>query len=87
MYDDITKLKVWQKSHQLVLKIYELTKTFPKEELFTLTSQLRRAATYIPPNIVEGKARCSNKDYKRFLLIRWSGKHIPPGTIPAKGFN
>lgn len=69
MYSDTSKLLVWQRSHELVLKIYEITKDFPKEEQFGLTSQIRRAAVSIPSNIVEGKARGSNKDYKRFLLI------------------
>ncbi len=69
MYDDTGKLIVWQKSHRLVLKIYELTKTFPKEEQYALTSQIRRAAVSIPSNIVEGKARGFSKDYKRFLLM------------------
>ncbi len=69
MYSDTSKLIVWQKSHELTLKIYDLTKHFPREEQFGLTSQLRRAATSIPSNIVEGKARGSNKEYKRFLLM------------------
>ena len=69
MYEDTSKLLVWQKSHELVLKIYEVTKNFPKDEQFGLTSQIRRAATSIPSNIVEGKARGSSKDYNRFLLI------------------
>ncbi len=69
MYSDTSKLIVWQKSHELVLKIYEITKSFPKDELFGLTSQVRRAAVSIPSNIVEGKARGSNKEYKRFLLV------------------
>jgi len=60
---------VWKKAHELTLKIYEITKEFPKDELFGLTSQMRRAATSIPCNIVEGKARGSSKDFKRFLLI------------------
>lgn len=69
MYDDTNKLVVWQKGHELVLKIYEATKDFPRDELFGLTSQIRRAAVSIPSNLVEGKARGSNNDYKRFLLI------------------
>ena len=51
------------------MKIYEITKNFPKEELYGLTSQIRRAAVSIPSNIVEGRARGSNKEYKRFSLI------------------
>ncbi len=47
-------LVVWQKAHEWVLAVYQTTKTFPKEELFSLTSQLRRAATSVPANIVEG---------------------------------
>jgi four helix bundle protein len=69
MYEDTSKLIVWQKAHELALKIYEITKDFPKDELFGLTSQVRRAAVSIPSNIVEGKARGSNKDYNRFLMI------------------
>ena len=69
MYEDTRKLIVWQKSHRLALKIYDLTKIFPKEEMFCLTSQIRRAVVSIPCNIVEGKARGSAKEYKRFLLI------------------
>lgn len=69
MYEDTSKLIVWQKSHELVLKIYGITKEFPKEELFGLTSQIRRAAVSVPSNIVEGKARGSNNEYNRFLLI------------------
>jgi len=69
MYNDKSKLIVWQKSHELVLKVYEITKGFPKDEQFGLVSQMRRAAVSVPSNIVEGKARGSSKDYKRFLLM------------------
>ncbi|MEI7883718.1 MAG: four helix bundle protein [Clostridia bacterium] len=69
MFDDTNKLIVWQKSHELVLKIYEISKDFPREEMFGLTSQIRRSAVSIPSNIVEGKARNYNKEYIRFLLI------------------
>lgn len=69
MYPDTNKLLVWQKSHELTLKIYQITNRFPKEEMFGLTSQIRRAAASVPSNIVEGKARGSSKEYKRFLLI------------------
>ena len=66
MYKD---LKVWQKSYDFTLSIYKLTSTFPKEELYGLTSQMRRSAASIPANIAEGSMRQSTPDYKRFLLI------------------
>jgi len=69
MYEDTGKLIVWQKAHKLVLKIYEIARNFPKDEMFGLTSQIRRAAVSIPSNIVEGKAKGSQNDYKRFLLM------------------
>ena len=62
-------LKVWEKSHHLTLEIYRLTKTFPHDEKFGLTSQLRRAAASIPANIAEGCGRGSDADFRRFLLI------------------
>ena len=61
-------LIVWQKSKALAKKVYTLTKDFPKEEIFGLTSQLRRAATSIPANIAEGKGRCTQKDFCHFLV-------------------
>ena len=60
---------VWKQSLQLVLKIYEITKGFPNSELFGLTSLIRRAAVSVPSNIVEGKARGIDKEYKRFLMM------------------
>ncbi len=62
-------LKVWEKGHELTLAIYRATKSFPKDELYGLTSQLRRAASSIPANIAEGCVRGSSAEFRRFLLI------------------
>ena len=64
---DFHKLKAWQKSHQLALEIHKVSQSFSKEELFGLTSQIRRAASSIPTNIAEGCGRNSNKDFAHFL--------------------
>ncbi len=60
---------VWQKSMRMVKRIYLVTKYFPKEEKYILTSQIRRSAVSIPSNIAEGYGRKSTKDYLRFLQI------------------
>jgi four helix bundle protein len=65
-------LLVWQKAHQLVLNIYNASGKFPKEELFGLTSQIRRSAVSIPANIAEGFKRNGIKDKLRFLNIAHS---------------
>jgi len=62
-------LVVWQRAHQFVLKAYEFTKTFPKDETYGLTSQLRRAAVSIPANIAEGFKKRGELDKRRFLNI------------------
>ena len=62
-------LLVWQKAHSFVLTIYRLTETFPKHEIFGLTSQLRRAAVSIPANIAEGFRRRGVSDKSRFYNI------------------
>lgn len=66
---DFKKFVVWQKSHQLTLQAYRNTRAFPREELFGLTSQIRRAAASIPANIAEGSGRSSDKEFARFLTI------------------
>lgn len=64
-----TDLIVWQKAHQFVLNIYQLTRSFPKHEQYGLTSQLRRAAVSIPANIAEGFRKTGAMDRARFLNI------------------
>jgi len=87
-------LEVWQVSHALVLKIYDVTKKFPGEERFRLTDQLCRASASIPTNIAEGKGRNSLKEYIQFLsiargsieetkylvLLSWDLKYFDEGT-------
>ena len=65
------KLQVWQKSRQTSIKIYKMTASFPSEEKFGLTSQMRRAAISISSNIAEGTGRHSNKDKARFTEIAY----------------
>ncbi len=62
-------LLVWQKAHQFVLSVYRLTDSFPKHEIFGLTSQFRRAAVSIPANIAEGFRKRSKTDKARFMNI------------------
>ena len=65
-YKDLT---VWRRAVELSLAIYRLTASFPAEERFGITSQLRRAGVSVPSNIAEGYGRGSRKDYKQFLAI------------------
>ena len=62
-------LDVWKRGLDLVEKIYKITQKFPKEEIYSLTSQLRRASVSFPSNIAEGAARSSIKEYMQFLYI------------------
>lgn len=66
---DFKKLNIWELAHQLTLDIYNVTSTFPKEELFGLTSQIRRSAASVPTNIAEGCGRNSNADMAHFIQI------------------
>ncbi len=63
------ELTIWQRSHLLTLKIYSISKKFPKDEMFGLTSQIRRSSSSIPTNIAEGCGRNSNAELNRFLVI------------------
>jgi four helix bundle protein len=67
MSRDYRKLKVWELSHNLVKRIYMVTKKFPKSEWLGLISQMRRASVSIPANIVEGSGRKSQREYVHFL--------------------
>ncbi|MFB6355928.1 MAG: four helix bundle protein [bacterium] len=66
---DYQELDVWTKAHELVLKIYSRTESFPEDEKFGLTSQIRRASVSIPSNIAEGTGKNSDKEFSRFLEI------------------
>ena len=67
--EDFKDLKVWSKAHELTLALYKRTRLFPKDELYGLTSQLRRAAASIGANIAEGCGRRSDGEMKRFIQI------------------
>jgi four helix bundle protein len=71
MLKNYKELKVWQSSYQLCLDIYKITKGFPKEERYGMTSQIRRAALSIPCNIAEGYGRKTTPDYIRSLYIAY----------------
>ena len=71
MLKNFKDLKVWQKSYQLCLLIYKATKEFPKEEIYGLTSQIRRAAVSVPCNIAEGYGRKTTREYLRSLYIAY----------------
>lgn len=66
---DFRSLQVWGRAHKLTLGVYGVSKNFPKEELFGLTSQIRRSVASIPTNIAEGCGRGSDTDFARFLQI------------------
>jgi len=66
---DFKDLKVWSKAHSLTIDVYKTTRQFPREELFGITSQMRRAASSIGANIAEGACRRGDVDFARFLQI------------------
>lgn len=66
------KLNVWQSSRKFARKIYEITKSFPPEEKFGMTSQIRRSALSVPANLAEGSARITGKEKARFTEIAFS---------------
>jgi four helix bundle protein len=66
---DFRKIKAWQLADDLAVAVYDVSKSFPREEIYGITSQLRRAASSVAANIVEGASRESFKDYAHFLQI------------------
>ena len=66
---DFREFKVWHKAHELTLAVYQITKGFPRDELYGLTSQIRRACSSIPANIAEGCGRLGDAEFHRFLQI------------------
>lgn len=82
---DYKKYDVWKLGHEITLQVYNLTKTFPKEEQYGLISQMRRAAYSIPSNIAEGCGRESDNEFKRYLTItRGSASELEYFTILTK---
>ena len=83
--NDFKNLKVWQKSYRLTLQVYRSTRSFPKEELFGLVSQIRRSASSIGANIAEGVGRKSDGELTRFLHIaRGSASELEYHLLLAK---
>lgn len=79
------ELLIWQKGISIVLKVYKLTQSFPKDEIYALSSQLKRASVSIPSNIVEGFGRQTDKSFNHFLNIsRGSLNEIETQLIIAK---
>lgn len=85
MLNSYKELIVWQKSFKLSILIYKLTKTFPKDELYALVSQMRRASVSIPSNISEGYSRGHKLEYLQFLRISFgSGAELETQLLIAK---
>ena len=85
MPDSYRDLLVWQRSIQLSLSIYRLTAGFPKEELFGLTSQIRRAGVSVASNIAEGHGRLSTGEYKQFLgMARGSNAEVETQLVISR---
>ncbi|SKB31268.1 four helix bundle protein [Daejeonella lutea] len=85
---DFNSLAIWQLSHTLTLKIYSVSHDFPKQEIYGLTSQIRRSCSSIPTNIAEGCGRSSNVEMRRFLIISsGSASELHYQLILAKDLN
>ena len=82
---DYRELIVWQKAMDLVEEVYRATASFPKEEMYGLTGQIRRAAVSVPSNVAEGQARSTTADFLHFLSIaRGSLKEVETQVIIAR---
>ena len=82
------QLDVWRKAHQLVLEVYRETADFPRDELYGLTSQLRRSCVSVPSNIAEGCGRSTSADFARFLdIASGSGSDADYQLLLARDLN
>src|SRR2546430_7975699 len=79
------RLRAWQECHKLVLETYRATKTFPRDELYGLTSQTRRAAFSAAANIVEGSAKHGAREYRRVVWIPTGSVGGPREAVPGAG--
>jgi len=83
--EDFKDLRVWAKAHELTLNVYQKTRCFPKEEMYGLTSQMRRSAASVGANIAEGCGRRSDGEMRRFLQIaRGSANELEYHLLLAK---
>ncbi len=83
---DFRKLRIWQEGYALTLQVYQATRSFPRDELFGLTSQMRRAANSIPHNIAEGCGRNSRPELLRFVVIAMgSASELESEVLVAQG--
>ena len=85
---DYTELIAWQRAMDFVEAVYQVSRTFPKDELFGLTSQVRRAAVSMPSNIAEGQSRRSTKEFLQFLSVaRGSLSEVETQLVISKRLN
>jgi four helix bundle protein len=83
--EDFKDLRVWAKAHELTLAVYQKTRAFPREEMYGLTSQLRRASASVAANIAEGCGRRSDAELRRFVQIaRGSANEVEYHLLLAK---
>lgn len=85
---DFRQLKVWEKAHQLAVTLYHITASFPRDETYGLSSQMRRAASSIPSNIAEGCGRGGDAELSRFCCIaRGSASELEYQILLARDLN